>query len=71
MHADMPLFLMVLIFSFVSWSVTSNCLRSKACQVLSLQPLVMLAVMPLDDLSISLQRLFACGFEYRCDCAWK
>ena len=53
-HAGMPLFLMVLILNFVSWSVTSGCLSSKACQVLSLQPLAVLAVMPLDDLSICL-----------------
>lgn len=53
-HAGMPLFLVVLILNFVSWSVTSDCLSSKACQMLSLQPLAMLAVTPLDDLSVCL-----------------
>lgn len=58
-HAGMPLFLMVLTFGFVTWSITSYCLSSKTCQVLSHQPLAMLAVVtPLDDLSICLQRPF-------------
>lgn len=53
-------------------TITSYCLSSKTCQVLSHQPLAMLAVlMVLGDLSIFLQRLFACLCEYRCGCAQK
>lgn len=69
-HAGMPLFLMVLTLGFVTQTVTSYGLSSKTCQVLSCQPVAMLAVvMPLDNLSLCRQRLFACGCEYRCGCA--
>jgi len=71
-HAGMPLFLMVLRFGFVTWTVAGYCLSSETCQVLSCQPLAVLAlVTPLDDLSICLQRLFAGGCEYRCGSAQK